>query len=200
MGVSETDPSADLAFIRRIMEDARRTVEVNGFFYVLWGALCVLGTAASYAEAALGAAGLIPYTWIAVSVAGTAASVPAVRRQRATARTFAGDLMGVAWGCALLVGAVVEGGAALAGTLTLGSAMAAASASVALGFLLSAAVARSAALGLLSLPWWLGGLLIGLLPDMAAPLAMGSLTLLFELVPGIVLLARRKGSAHGSEA
>jgi len=200
MATAASDPSDDLAFIRKTMEDARRTVDLGGIFYVLWGSLCVLGTAASYLAAWLGAAGLIGAVWIAVALAGAVAMIPAARGRGSRTKTFASGLMGVAWGCAILVGAVFEVGAALSGTLTLESAMAGVSASIALGFLLSAAIARSRAMALLSVPWWLGGLFIGTLPAMTAPLALGSLTLLFELIPGIVIVARRKGREHEAEA
>lgn len=48
------DPANDLAWIRSMVETGRARFEDHGSHYVLFGSLCVIGTASSYAIAMLG--------------------------------------------------------------------------------------------------------------------------------------------------
>jgi hypothetical protein len=198
--LADAGPDADLAFIRKVMEDSRRTVEFNGIYFVIWGCACLAGTALSYLEGRGGAAHLIGPTWACLGAAGAAASAIAGRRERKRARSFAGTLLSSIWLVAILLGLALGGGMALAGRLDLPLGMALTSGVVAAGYLLSSAVSRLRSLALLSIPWWAGSVLIGLLPEMAAPLALASLTFAFELVPGFVMVAWGRKPRDGQES
>jgi hypothetical protein len=190
----------DLAFIRKVMEDSRRLVEDNGFYYVLWGGLCILGAGLSYLAGSLGFPALIPFIWcLAFGGAGLASALVS-RKERKRAKSLAATLIGRVWWSSCLLGAVITAGLAISGALSLPIAMAICSAVIAAGFLLSGAVSGSRGLALVSIPWWLGGLLIGRLPFIWAPLALTCLTFFFEFLPGLVMYIRWKKGRNGREA
>lgn len=197
---SNSNPGEDLAFIKKVMEDSRRMIEYNGFYFVLWGGLCLIGTGLSYLLGALGKPHLITYIWLVLWLGGFFTSFTAIRRSGKRVKSFSSTLIGAIWGCLFLLCLIIVGATAMTGALTLPFCMAITSGVIAAGVLMSAAVSRSRYLALLSIPWWIGGIGIGMLPSTLAPLALALLTLFFEFIPGLIMYLRWSNHNHEREA
>jgi hypothetical protein len=53
----------DIRFIKKVLEDNRRILIDNGVFYILWGAMTVLGTAISYIFINQNMLYILPFFW-----------------------------------------------------------------------------------------------------------------------------------------
>lgn len=191
----------DLAVIRRIMESSRELVENDGKWFVLWGGACAAGTGISYLLIALSLVEFIPVLWSVVTVAVIVSGIAGDRRRKTgRPRSIAGSILGAAWAAVIALGAAVSAGAALAGVLDLSFAMGIVSACVAAGYIVTAWAVRSRMIGVLSVLWWAGGVLLPAMPGYGAPAVLGLMTFFLEFVPGLVMLrtARRIRSLNGN--
>ena len=54
----------DLQFIKKVLENNRKMLVDNGIFYILWGAMVVIGTGISYIFIHLNMLHFLPYFWL----------------------------------------------------------------------------------------------------------------------------------------
>lgn len=177
----------NLAYVRRVMEETRSLALDLSYYFILFGALVVFGTALSYLLVTLSRWTFIPWMWVIVMGAGMIVAMIRSRRIGRQVNSLIRRFLVATWLMVLVMVAVLCLSFGLIGVLSLSIALAITSASIGMGYAISAVLARSFALGLLSLPWWIGGILIPLAGDWYGPAILGGLTLFFELIPGIVM-------------
>ncbi len=189
---SAPNPADELAFIRKVMQDSRRTAVDNGMNYIFWGVWASLGAIASYISSVYQwKIGL--YLWGGVISVGWVISWLIVRRgrQKAGTTSLANNVLGAVWmGCGIamsligFVGSMTVLGTGITGVLSIITGT---------GFYISGLVYGSlwlryyAAIG-----WWLGGVLMFCFPGRHVILMLAAEMLLFQLVPGVILYRRWK--------
>jgi hypothetical protein len=188
----ETTPQDDLAFIRKMMDGSRALIKNDGREFLAIGLTCVLGTLLSYAFAYAGAAAFIPWIW-ALFIAGIAGTeFVLARSKKARPKSAAESYIGAAWLAAVVAGGAILGGGALAGKMDLSLGMGVTSAFVGVGYAFTAYASRSIILGVLSIFWWIGALILPGIGGYGAPAGLAALTFCLEVVPGIVLALRSR--------
>lgn len=191
-----TSPAEQLDFIHCIMEDSRQGLEENGVPYIVWGAMAVLGTLASYGLNLASMSHFILPMWIGLFLcAGIILFFYFTYRKKASVHYFSNQIYSALWlGISLfgssagIISLLTGRGFSLASALTLISIL------LALGYLLSSILTGWKFLGVASIFWWLGGLGFLVVPEFWAPGLMAFLALVLELVPGIFLF--RKSRPH----
>ncbi len=181
------NPAEELAFIRRVMQDSRRTAVDNGMNYMFWGVWTALAAIVGYCSS-LFHWHLGLYLWAVVISIGWGVSWLLIRqsRRRAGATSLAGNLLVAVWaGCGIastLVGFV-------GGTTVLGNGITGVIALITgTGFYISGVLYGSAWLRYYAaFGWWLTGVLMFLFPGIHVMLMLASAMILFQLVPGIIL-------------
>jgi len=191
-------PEEDLAMIRQLMSESRRTAGAGGPFYVLWGGVVLAGLLLTYLSVRTGLAVPRLFIWIGAIGAGWVGSFVLGRRlsERAPVQTPGGRVMMGIW---------VGGG--VTGTL-LGFAVPAAglvsSAGETLGpiamvlggcYFASSYVTRSSAMRWMAAGWWAGGTAMLWWNGIESLLIMGALVLGLQLLPGIWLLRSEDAGA-----
>lgn len=180
----------NLAYIRSVMEETRNLATDYSYYFILFGAIVLFGTVASYLLVALSRWTIIPWMWVLVMAAGMVVAMFRSRRISRQVNSLIRRMLVVTWSMVLVMVVVLCLSFGLIGLLSLSIALAITSASIGMGYAMSAALGGSMALGLLSLPWWIGSMLIPLAGDWYGPAIMGALTLFFELIPGIIMKRR----------
>lgn len=194
--MNSDDARADLAWIRRLMEDTRRATYVSGGYFIVWGIAIGLGLLATWLRIA-GHWQVSPFaSWIACLALGAAATFWLVRNERREpVEAPAGRLIGQVWlamGVSVLVlffagvGSGTLDGAlmpALACTLTGGAVFLTGTLS-GLGWLRGLAGA-----------WWLGATAMLIWPGVHVLLLMGVMLLALYVIPGVVLIRLRRAGA-----
>ena len=186
-------PEDDLAFIRRLMEGARENVSDHSPHLILWG--CLQATAEVLAHLARHGVFLVSITgiWAVVVAIGFAGSWLLAHRTHKSApvNSLVNRILAAIWiglGLALtLIGFLGAGTGSLPPQVTPGVK------AVIIGsaFFASAFLPSRTLYWLLAAAWWIlgGTLLVWPFPD--AGLAMAGGQVLFMVVPGLVLRARR---------
>lgn len=184
--------SADLAAIRRLMEENRNVVEAGGKHLVWWGLLTAAGMGTTWLLVRADSWAPIPWVWVGAVAVGWVLSVAAGRRdaRRAPVRTMGTRLGGAIWmafgGTATLVGLLGPASGALPVQALPGV----------MGILLGGAFFTSGFLPgigwlrFVGLGWWATGAVMLWMPGVHTLLLLAGLVVVLQVVPGAMLAAR----------
>ena len=191
-------PEDDLAFIRRVMEGARETASDGSGHLILWG--CLLATAQTLTYLVRQGEMTVSVTviWaVAVGIGFAGSALLGNRnRKRAPVNSLVNRILASIWlGCGLslsLVGFLGQGSGSLPHQVAPGVE------AVVIGtaFFASAVLPNHASYWLLAGAWWiLGGALL-VRPSPVSNLVIACGLVLFMVVPGMLLRARRGTSSR----
>lgn len=184
----------DLAFIRELMQSARRATYLSGAFFILWSLLAGIGLLGTWLIA--GRRLTLPFDsgigvfwlWLLVDAVGLIGTVFIIRRNsRAAVANPAGRLIGLSWfsvAVGLLTMAFVGvgsghiSGEVMCGVSTL---------FIGIGVFNSGLLAGMKWLRNLAFGWWLGGALMLASPGLWNLWFMALLLFLLYLIPGVAL-------------
>jgi hypothetical protein len=190
------DAHADLAVIRRLMEETRREVTDRGAHLLIWGALSACGLLLTWL-AATGVLALDPtVAWLVILGVGWALSLGVGYRagRRARTVTLGRRMLSAVW----LVIAVTLTLVALAGmfgeAVSVQALPGLLSAIIAAPLLLTALLTRERWLGWVAGGWWVGGALMLFVPGLYTLPVMAAMAVLLMLIPGGVLWARSRAA------
>jgi hypothetical protein len=192
--MNRTQAEADLAFMRRVIENSRVKLEEDLFYYLYWGITIVLGTAISYLLGYLERAGLILPFWLAVLGASFVFILLRERRRsfRQRAETHLEKVYGSVWtGFMLLIVFFFLFGF-LHGSLSVSVLLGFIALMLGLVFWINSFLLQLGYLRLLSLLWWIAVIGFALVPAFWAPALMGGCVVLLEIVPGLLLKRYRR--------
>lgn len=195
--MNQQQAQQDLAFIRELMQSARRATYVSGAFFIVWALVTGLGLLGTWLivsqnlalpfDPGIALAGL----WIVVDTVGFIGTVVIIRRNaRRGISNPAGRLIGLSWfsvAAGLLIIAFVG---AATGHMP-GELMCAVSALfIGIGVFNSGLLADIKWLRNLAFGWWLGGALMLASPGLWNLWFMALMLFVLYLIPGIVLSSR----------
>lgn len=194
------EPGEDLAVIRRLMEDSHRVVHDNGAYFLVWGVLATVGLVLTYL-AVVGAVALEPrWSWGGVLVVGWGLSMWLGWRghTRSRVRTVGRRYLGVLWlTCAVTL--TVVSVAAFAGAVVSANALPGlVSVVIAMPFAGTSVLTGERWVGVVAAGWWLGGAVMLVVPGLYTLPMLALMTLLLEVVPGVVFYRRSKGMVVGT--
>lgn len=90
--------SEELAFLKRVIQDSRRSVVDNGLSFIVWGVLVTIGVGAIYIERLYNGWSWSGWVWLVAIVSGIIFSILYGRkRSQSPVQTFAGTLLGRLW-------------------------------------------------------------------------------------------------------
>ncbi|HET6630950.1 MAG TPA: hypothetical protein VFG91_14350 [Woeseiaceae bacterium] len=191
--MTEDDARADLAYIRRLLEDTRHVTCVSGGYFVVWGVATLLGLLMTWGWLA-GNWTLAPLVaWSGCFVLGAAATFLLVRREsRAPARRFGGTLIGAVWlsmSIAMLIILFIGVGS---GNLDGRNMSALASTLVGGAVFMTGTLAGMAWLRNLAFAWWAGASVMFAWPGGYVLPLTGLMVLALYVVPGLFLIRMRR--------
>ena len=178
----------ELIFIRKVIEDSKRSVVENGIGYIFWGILVFLGLMLVY----LGVVFQLPtnsvWTWVILIGFGwiyTAVSVIMQKRKKEV-KTFAGQLLGGVWIAAGVSMTIIGFVATMSGAIH-GYAASPLIATVLGGaYLISGMIYDSKWVKLLSFGWWIGGIAMFFITSITQVLVMAVMMMVLQVIPGFI--------------
>jgi hypothetical protein len=201
--MEQFDAQQELAFIKKVMADSRRSAVDNGLDYIVWGVIVALGMFGTYAldrlhatEWAVGG-WIFLALWIAVMGGGWVFSLIRYLRHRRRARvhTLAGRMLGSIWlACGIAIMLLIF----VLGPLGKADPSPAIAVVLGIGFMLSGILMDFAPLRWASVCWWAGAVALALIrPVPIEMLVFGAMMVAFQVVPGIILYRRWRNEAQG---
>ncbi|HEX6928684.1 MAG TPA: hypothetical protein VF267_05520 [Gammaproteobacteria bacterium] len=192
------DVRADLAYIRRLMEDTRRATYVSGGYFIVWGIAIGLGLIANWLLI-IGAVHFSPFiSWTACIALGGVGTFFLVRQeQRAPVEAPAGKLIGMVWmsmGITMMIIFFIGVGS---GHLSGAHMPALSSALVGGAVFLTGVLAGMPWLRNLALGWWAGAALMFAWPGLHVLLIQGLMLLALYVVPGVILIRMNRAAGRG---
>ena len=183
----------ELQFIRKIIEESRRAVIYNGFDYIFWGVLVIVGMLSTYFleiihvyfNYALIWAVLIPFGWLVSIYNG-------IKTKSRQPHTFAHKILSYVWGATgvgmTLVGFIGPASGCIS-PLAISPILAI---MVGGAYFLTGKIVDSKWTSNLAFGWWTGGIILLFIQSVAQLLVMALLMLLFQTIPGIIIYRKYK--------
>src|SRR5215831_18325588 len=189
----DDDARADLAVIRRAIEDGRRFAAGGGGYMILWGGVIGLGELATYATVQ-GRLGLDPNVlWAVLMPLAWAATFALVWREvrLRQVRTLAGRVLSTTWfGCGITL-SVLYVSTVFSGGFQPGWYLAITAGTMGIGFFATSFLCAYRWMRAIAIAWWLAeAALFAWRGDLEILALSGVLMLLMLALPGIVLVRR----------
>lgn len=197
-----TRAADDLEFIRRVIEESRRTVALDATPFLVWGGLVIAGIVIELLVVRFSADVDPVWIWMTLIAIGLLSSLRGWRRRRrrlGASGLAERALAAVWWGCWMAMVGIGFGGYFLAG-LSGAPLIATLAAVMGVGFFATGALTDHDLLRWLGPAWWLTALALFALSDALALLVFGAAVLSFQVLPGLAFQRRWRSAAGRGDA
>jgi hypothetical protein len=194
-----TDKNAidELVFIKKVIEDSKKSVLENGVGYIFWGVLVFFGLMSVYLKFVYN----LPYNpnwvWFILIGFGWAYTIISnVKKDRKTGvKTYAGQMLMSVWiGAGICM--TIIGFISTASGMIHGMAISPLLATVlGMAYFISGMIYNSKWVKLLSAGWWLGGIGMFFIANINQILVMASMMLFLQVIPGFIFYFNSKKEA-----
>ncbi len=190
----------ELIFIRKVIEDSKRTVVENGIGYIFWGILVFLGMMSVYVGIMFQQPINSVWVWVVLIGFGWGYTIIANMRMhnKQQKKTFAGKILISVWigaGIAMtILGFVATASGMIHGyavspliALVLGTA-----------YFISGMIYDSQWVKMLSVGWWIGGIAMFYIHNIHQVLMMAIMMLVLQIIPGFIFYFNSKNEMRKS--
>jgi hypothetical protein len=185
----------ELAFLKKIILDSRRSVVDNGLSYIVWGILVTIGVGSIYIERLNDSWSWSGWVWLVTVVIGVSFSIMYRRKKsQSPVQTFAGNLLGRMWtalGTSMALVGFVGTNSGMINPMAISPLMAC---FLAIATYISGIVYDLNWFKNLAYGWWVGAIVMFLWDS---PHSLGIYCLLMialQIIPGILLYRRWKSN------
>lgn len=183
----------DLQYIRKVIEDSKRTLAYNGLDYIVWGILVIIGLLATYVLHASRIYFNYFWIWFGLVAAGWIFSITGNRKSKTSLPfTFSDRIVSSIWlasGIAMSILGFVGPASGAFSPYFISPML-----SVVLGtaYFVTGNILESRWFTYLSIGWWAGAIAMFFFPGMHSLVIMAFMMLLFQTVPGIIIYKKYK--------
>jgi len=192
----------ELVFIKKVIEDSKRSVAENGFGYIFWGILVFIGLLSVYVEIALKAPVNSNLTWIILITFGWVYSIATnwKRYSKKHVKTFAGQILMSVWLGAGIAMTIIGFVATLSGAIRGFAVSPLISTVLGATYFVSGMVYNSKWVKMLAAGWWLGGIGMFFVQNINQMLIMAFMMLALQVIPGFIFYHNsKKETKHSDE-
>jgi len=179
----------DLQFIRKVIEDSRRSVADNGMHYITWSICVALGIIGTYTVAV---SSLSPRTnlwvWIVFIGAGWIFSlIRGTSQSSGKPKSFARKMLSSIWVCTGITMTITAFAGIISGTIQPIALPAVLSAILAIPYFIASYIYNLNWFKTLAAGWWLGAIVFFFWQTPQTLAAFGILMIVLQTIPGIYL-------------
>lgn len=179
----------ELEFIKKVIDDTRKVIVDNGFGFIFWGIIIVIGLLSTFFSVLLEFRFDYAWNWVVVIGIGWIYSIyNGIKHGRTSkVRTFSGKLLGAVWissGIAMtilgFVGSFTEAynGVYISPVL---------STILGIAFFVSGFLYDKRWVTYISAGWWTGAIIMFIYPYLYTLLLMSGMMLVLQVIPGIII-------------
>ncbi|PKL88399.1 MAG: hypothetical protein CVV23_10260 [Ignavibacteriae bacterium HGW-Ignavibacteriae-2] len=188
----------DINYIKKMIENNRRSLVDNGIMYISIGVYVVLGASISYLLGTAGKQDLLPPLWLALIIILIIFNLIISRRfkKKQTRKTFASETFSAVWMACGIPITIISILYFITGGITLSTLFTSISAILGIGYFLTGHINELKFMKILAFGWWLAmitsilWLYIGEEHQLA--LLFAGLIFILEVIPGIIIYNKWK--------
>jgi len=190
----------ELVFIRKVIEDSKRSVVENGIGYIFWGILVFVGLMSEY----LGIVFQLPtksvWTWVVLIGFGWSYTIIAniKKHRKKPVRTFAGQILISVWISAGIAMTILGFVATTSGMIRGSAVSPLISIVLGVAYFVSGIVYDSKWVKLLSAGWWISGIGMFYIHSVHQILVMAFMMMFLQVIPGFVFYFNSKKEVRQS--
>ncbi len=179
----------ELSFIKKVIEDSKRILIIDGKNFIFWGILGSIGLLATYLSIITKNYSLINWSWMVLIFFGFVYTIFYYQKKSRTgnSQTFAGKIMNSIWFAMGIAATILGFAGGMSGAIHGIYISPSISTVVGVAYFISGIVYSSKWMTGLSAGWWLGAVIMFVFPGLHSILIMAGMMIFFQIVPGIVL-------------
>ena len=183
----------ELQFIRKIIEDTRRTVVYNGKDYIFWGILVIVGMMATYIFHITQMYFNYVWVWVVLIPIGWSYSIyNRSKLKEKHPKTYSGQLIGYVWGAAGVAMTLIGFIGPMFGNIKPMAISPLACIIVGSAYFVTGKIVEYKWMSNLSYGWWIGAIILFYVSSAESFLIMSLLMLFFQTIPGIIIYRKYK--------
>ncbi len=193
------DAQQELAFIKKIMADSRKSAICNGKAFILWGMLVTVGLLGTYFSIINNNPSVMNWLW--PSLIGLGWIITIVMESKAAiksrTKTFAAKILAYVWigsGIAMTIIGFVGSVSGAFGGLYINPLI---SNILGIGFLITGVLYGKTWVSLISLGWWAGAVVMFIWIGLYTFILMSAMMILFLVLPGVFMFKDYKKELSG---
>jgi hypothetical protein len=185
--MNEIDAKNEIAFIKKVIEDSKRTVGGENLSSVIWGILVVIGMILTYLHVVLNSAihpGLI---WAVLMGMGWIYTIIVMikHKKRHAVKTFGGKMLSSVWIACGIALSCIGFYATATGAIKSWAIIPFACLIIGIGYYVTSDIVASRITKLFAVIWWIGGLLMMTWPGLYMFLLFSVMMVALQITPGI---------------
>jgi hypothetical protein len=177
----------EITYIKKLMEDSRRSLGESGIGYILWGVLVVIGMIFNYLRI-IDATQINPlYVWIGVVAIGWIITITQMKRGKikSSSRPLLGRILGAVWLAAGIAMTLIGFPATMSGTIGGYAILPMICTILGMAYFVSGFIYGEKWIKLIGLGWWAAASGFFFWKNVNSLLVFAFLMILFQIVPGI---------------
>lgn len=179
----------ELEFIKKVIDDTRKLIVHNGFDFIFWGIIIVIGLLSTFAAILLEFRIYYAWNWIIIVGIGWIYSIyRGIKHGKSKkVHTFAGKLLGAVWistGIAMTVLGFVGVFTRAYSGIYISPIL---STILGIAFFVSGFLYDKKWITYLSAGWWAGAIIMFIYPYLYTLLLMSAMMILLQIIPGIII-------------
>ncbi len=183
----------ELQFIRKIVDEGKRSVVYNGKDYIFWGIIVIAGMMATFIAHMNHLYFNYFLIWVVLIPIGWAYSLYNRREHKIKfPSTYAGKLIAAVWGSAGIAMTIIGFIGTSSGTIKPMAISPILSIIMGAAYYISGKIVDIKWISMLSLGWWIGGIVLLYVTNVYSFLIMALLMLFFQTIPGIIIYKNYK--------
>ena len=183
----------ELQFIKKVIEDSRRSMTYNGLDYIVWGIIVIVGLVLQYIAILNQIYSNFLWTWAVLIPIGWIFSFTNGRRKKdRLPRTFSGKLIAAVWGATGFGMTLIGFVGLMSGAIKPWFISPLLSVALGTGYFITGKIVESRWISSLALCWWLGAVIMFYYHGIYSILLMAIWMLCFQTIPGIMIYRKYK--------
>ncbi len=183
----------EIQFIRKVIEEGKKSIVYNGKDYIFWGVIVIVGMISTYIFHMSQVYFNYFWIWVVLIPIGWIYSLYNRRVHHIKfPSTYAGRLMASIWGATGISMTIIGFLGTSSGTVHPIAISPILSIIMGSAYFISGKVVRVEWISYLSLGWWIGGIILLYVTSVNSFLVMALLMLFFQTIPGIVIYRKYK--------
>lgn len=183
----------EIQFIKKVIEDSRKSMSYNGLDYIIWGIIVIVGLLIQYFALLSHIYFSCFWIWLVLIPVGWAFSIVNGKyKKEKLPHTFAGRIIVSVWGAIGVAMTLLGFIGVMTGGIKPMFIAPVLSVSLGTGYYITGKIIEAKWISNIALGWWIGAVVLFFYPGIHSILIMALMMLFFQTIPGIIIYRKYK--------